>query len=327
MVEEFSKVFAVGWVAVPAGAPPVRVTLQLGSTEVAAAWAESPVERGVDGEAREFRFKVRGIWDYARRSTRVSVRVDGRPLPITGHGMYLRPARNGKQSLQTLTERLAAGYVFSQTGELQLSRRLDAVWQREVLGLYDGVRAALAEDFGYDAFVIYGSLLGTVREGGVIGHDLDFDAAYLSRHADPALAGAELKAVALRLIERGFDVDCRRIALHIHAPSDPEIRIDLFHLFFDAEGVLGFPFGVAGTEDVRVEDWQGVVERPFGAARVLAPVNAEQVVQAIYGAGWRQPDPGFSWARDRTKKASGAFVPPEGCEDVRRANLAARTGS
>lgn len=323
LVEEFSKTLVVGWVAAAPDAGPVRVSLLVNRTEVATATA-TPAGRRSDPDVREFRFKVRGLWDFVSRSQRLSVRVEGQPLPIVGHGLSRRPDRNGSSTVEDLTQRLAAGHVFGQTGDLQLSRQLDTEWQGEVLALYDGVRAALATEFGYEAFVVYGSLLGAVREGGFIGHDLDFDAAYVSKHSDPAAAGAELQAVALRLIERGFDVDCRRIALHIHAPSDPQIRIDLFHLFFDADGVLSFPFGVAGTTDVLRADWRGVRERPFGPARVLAPVNAEQVVEAIYGAGWRQPNPGFSWKRDRTKKAYGAFVPPEGCEQVRRANEAAR---
>ena len=46
------------------------------------------------------------------------------------------------------------------------------------------------------------------------------------------------------LIARGFDVDCNATALHI---SDSEYRIDLFHTYFDEQGVLRFPFGIAGT--------------------------------------------------------------------------------
>ena len=38
-----------------------------------------------------------------------------------------------------------------------------------------------ARELGYDVWFVYGSLLGAVREGGYIGHDIDFDAAYVSR--------------------------------------------------------------------------------------------------------------------------------------------------
>lgn len=102
--------------------------------------------------------------------------------------------------------------MFNQHGRLQLSKKLDTAWQAAVLDLYDGVSAVVRGDFGFDAFLAYGSLLGWVREGGFIGHDVDFDAAYLSEHTDPALAAAELRDIALRLIDAGFDVDCRHTA-------------------------------------------------------------------------------------------------------------------
>lgn len=332
VVDEFTRVLAAGWVAVPPGAAPVRVSLHIGRVEVASTWATAAGPAGPDPagtrgplELRTFRFKVRGIWRYAKRTHRITVRADGQPLPIVGHGMFLRPERSGRGTPAMLAERLAAGHVFSQTGSLQLSRKLDLEWQEEVLALYEGVCRVLREEFDHDAFVIYGSLLGAVRERGFIGHDLDFDAAYLSRHTDPAAAAEELQAIALRLIDAGFDVDCVRIALHIHAKSDPAIRIDLFHLFFDAEGVLSFPFGVAGTRAVRKEEWRGVEQRDFGDNQVLAPVCAEAVVEAIYGATWREPNPGFSWARDRRHKAAGAFVPPDGVAQVYWANLHSRS--
>ncbi len=351
-VDEFSWKLAAGWVAVPSGTPPVRITLHIGKVEIAGAWAARPGPVGalagaaagvppgeLDGgaaggvalkdrlELRPFRFKVRGIWEYAKRSHRITVRAGGHPLPIVGHGMFLRPKRNGRGTPAEASALLATGHVFAQTGYLQLSRKLDLAWQGEVLGLHEGVCQVLREHFGYDAFVIYGSLLGAVREGGFIGHDIDFDAAYVSRHSDPAAVAAEMGKVALRLIDDGFEVESLRSALHIHAKSDPAIRIDLFHLFFDSGGVLSFPFGVAGTREVRVEEWTGLEPRPFASAQVLAPVCAEAVVEAIYGPTWREPQPGFSWTLDKRTRAEAALAPIDGLRRVYWANRHARSGT
>jgi hypothetical protein len=276
-------------------------------------------------EIRTFSFRVREIWPYVKRSTRITVRVDGRPLPITGHGMFLRPPVNGKQSLAALREKFEQGYLFSQYGRLQLSKQRDDVWQRQVMTLYRKTRAILEETYGYDAYFVYGTLLGAVREGGYIGHDVDFDAAYLSRHTNGLDAGRELQEIALTLIERGLDVQCMTTALHISDPGDPEARIDLFHTYFDEAGLLAFPFGIAGTTTIGHDDWQGTREIDFPGGKGLVPLNAEQLVEHLYGADWRQPKPGFNWNLDRTAAATAGNLSPEQRAKVYWANFYAHT--
>ena len=126
----------------------------------------------------------------------------------------------------------------------------------------------------------------------------------MSRHTDPAAVSAELKQIAFTLIDRGLDVEARTTALHIHHPEQSSTRIDLFHLYFDAAGALSFPFGRAGSLTVNKEDWRGTTEVPFAGRRVVAPVNAEQVVESIYGASWREPQPGFEWGATASRARS-----------------------
>lgn len=321
VVEQFDTRCVTGWLAVATDAGPVRVSLCVNALEVAATWATDAMPRNNSGEVRSFELRLRDLWTYCRKNDKVTVRVDGKSLPIAGHGMYLTPTRNGRQTLAELQERLGSGYLFGQTGRLQLSKKLDVEWQGHVMGLYERVRDALAEIAGYDVFFIYGTLLGAVREGGVIGHDMDLDAAFVSRHRDGADAAAELAAIAYELIDRGFNIDCRRTALHIYLDAGSPIRIDLFHLYFDREGKLSFPFGVAGASEVLESDWRGVEEIEFLGHRGMAPVNAEAVAEHIYGAGWRSPKPGFDWRRDRTKRASEGILPIELCSAAAWSNF------
>ncbi len=346
IVEQFSKRLVVGWISVPAGMPPVKVTLHLDDLQIAATYAtpdgamsgsgsatrggtevsgpprstgaplvhswQQPNVPGPDDDRRNsrrqirtFSFRVRDIWQFARRSTKVTVRVNGRPLPIYGHGMFLSPRRKGAHTLDDLRARFDEGYLFSQYGRLQLTKQLDTEWQANVMRLYQQTRAILAETHGYDVFFVYGTLLGAVREGTYIGHDIDFDCAYLSQHSDPVEAAQELADIGLLLIERGFVVDCHHTALHLHDPDDPSVRIDLFHTFFGEDGRIGFPFGIAGTSVVTREDWQGTREIEFPGGKGLVPVNAEQMVEHLYGADWRVPKPGFNWNLDRTHASAG----------------------
>jgi SAM-dependent methyltransferase len=184
-----------------------------------------------------------------------------------------------------------------------------------VMDLYTRCRKLVEERFGYDLFFVYGTLLGAVREGGYIGHDVDFDAAYVSRHCDGREAAQELVELGQALVRRGLVVDARRACLHVHRPEDPETRIDVFHVYFDEEGALAFPWGVAGTSTIRRSDWQGARTRriDFPGGWGLVPTEAELLVEHLYGPDWRLPSPGFNWNLARTASAVEGHL----CEDQR----------
>jgi SAM-dependent methyltransferase len=324
LVEQFSRRLVIGWVAVPQGRPPVRIDLFLDDLRVSSTYA-TPAERlgrgtwkalAVEGvpdprrlakrQVRTFSFRLRDIWRFAGPRHRLTIRVDGRPVPIHGHGMYRvgRPHRAGERlPLEQLRQKLQDGYVFSQYGRLQLSKQVDHHWQQRVHELYDRVRELVERRTGHRVFVIYGTLLGAVRDNGYVGHDVDFDAAYLSGKTSGPEAADEMVEIALALIDEGLDVECKLTALHISDPDRPDTKIDLFHTYFDDEGRLSFPFGMAGTRRVRRDEWEGVRETRLPGGRVYSPVNAEAVLEQLYGSDWSRPKPGFNWTLDRTDAA------------------------
>lgn len=341
MVEEFSSGLIKGWISVPADTPPTKVTLHLGDLLITSTYAtEDRGMSGVDEEVwwfvrrperrnrkytirgprgdrrnsraqiRTFSFRITGLWPFLRPRNPITVRVDDRPLPIHGHGMFVTPPRKGKRGLDELRRLLDDGHVLTQMGGVMLSKKLDVRWQNTVMGLYQRVRTVLEEQTSHQPFLIYGTLLGAVREGGYLSHDADFDAAYISSYRTGEEATAELRDIALHLIAAGLEVVATRACLHIHDRNDPAHRIDIFHLFFDETGVLRFPFGVAGTTTVRKEEWAGLHEIDFPGGRVLVPVASEQLVEHLYGADWRRPKPGFNWNLDRTDWARDGLISP-----------------
>lgn len=320
VVELFRAPWVEGWIAVPKGAPPLAVTLRVNRTDLVTTWPADPARgrRAPHAELRRFRFVVRSLWDYVGPQDRLRVVVDGRPLPISGHGMVYRPRKQGAHTLADLKAKMADGHVFSRSGYLQLSKSLDVEWQRLVLLQAARVRQFVADSRGYDAFFVYGTLLGAVREGGFIGHDSDLDLAYVSDLREGAEVARELRDIALALIDAGFQV--RSFQTHLRISSSIEghddVHVDLFHTWFDDDDVLRFPYGVAGVGEIRRSQWQGVREIDFAGATGLLPVVAEQVAEVLYGAGWRQPQPGFSWHRDRTSRGEAALVPPTMVEEV-----------
>jgi SAM-dependent methyltransferase len=319
MVEQFNPPWVEGWIAVPPGTPPVPVRLRVNDSDIVTSMVADPAKRRVPGsEVRKFRFVVNGLWKYLTTDDRVRVMVGDQPLPIVGHGTYYRPEKDGPLRLSDLLAKLDQGYVFSRTGWLQLSKKLDLDWQEFTLLQASNVCTFVSERFGVDAFFIYGTLLGAVREGGPIGHDSDLDLGYLSQYSDGPRAAQELRDIAFGLIEAGFRVLAYRTHLRIANDIDghKDVHVDLFHTYFDETGILRFPYGVAGVGDVHKSDWKGVRETDFAGGRGLLPVCAEKIAQTLYGAGWRQPQPGFSWDRDRKTRATDALMPQEMIEEI-----------
>ncbi|WP_435770410.1 methyltransferase domain-containing protein [Nocardioides sp. SYSU DS0651] len=355
VVELFTRRTVIGWVSVDPAAPPTRIDLYVGPVRLASTYATPDVpvvgvshqpdrEVGIElptiprmmpspkdhrrnsaRQVRTFSFRIHDLWAYAARHTRITVRAGGDPLPIVSHGMYLNPPRSGAHTPADLQARLDEGYVLSQHGDIQLSKRLDRQWQADVLDLYARVRALLADRFGYDLFVVYGTLLGAIRDGGFIGHDVDFDASYISRETTGAAAAAELVEIGVALIEAGYEVECMVACLHIADRGNPDNRIDIFHTFHDENGRWRFPFGIAGTTTLTAADWRGTEEIDFAGGRVLVPVTAEETVRHLYGDDWRLPKPGFNWALDRTDAATDGAFTPEHRTKVYWANFYART--
>ena len=97
VVENFIPPWAEGWVALPKGAPPVPIRLQINGVDVMRSNLADPARgRVVPGrDVRRFRFAVTDVWDYTSKSDRVRIVVGTHVLPIVGHRMYYRPTTNG----------------------------------------------------------------------------------------------------------------------------------------------------------------------------------------------------------------------------------------
>lgn len=173
--------------------------------------------------------------------------------------------------------------TFADRSAEQIAPLLDAV--EEVLG-------ALSEA-GLEPFLCYGTLLGAVRDGRLIGHDDDADLGYVSRHHDPVDATLESFRVQRHLTERGYRT--RRysgLAFKVEvAESDDLSRgLDVFGGFM-THGRL-YLMGAVGL-DYRPE-WIA----PRGTAvlegrRLPVPADPDRLLAAMYGASWRVPDPSF----------------------------------
>ena len=164
-----------------------------------------------------------------------------------------------------------------------------------LLDAIDDVLTALAKA-GIDAFLVYGTLLGAVREGKLIGHDSDADLGYVSEHQHPADVIAESFQIQRLLAEAGYDITrYSGAAFKVDVrEGDGSVRgLDVFGGFM-RDGHLHL-MGEIRTEFRR--EWIF----PLTTARLEGrefpvPADSDRFLAVTYGPTWRKPDPAFHFA-------------------------------
>ncbi|WP_122818349.1 methyltransferase domain-containing protein [Nocardioides pantholopis] len=179
----------------------------------------------------------------------------------------------------------------------RLQRTFDTRTAEQTAPLIDAIGRILDEltAAGLEAFPAYGTLLGAVREGRLLGHDSDADLGYVSRHTTPVDVIRENFTVTRRLVQLGYRVErYSGGGFKVFVPeADGSIRgLDVFAGFFsDGHLVL--------MGEVRApfrEEWI----RPLGTTTLEgrtfpAPADPDKLLTATYGPTWRTPDPAFSF--------------------------------
>lgn len=161
------------------------------------------------------------------------------------------------------------------------------------------------QDDGHEVFIVGGTLLGVIRDGGLLPHDDDLDLAFYS-HADNALdIGLESYRMERALKRRGYTV-VRHSLTHLeieffNSSGEPDHYIDIFTGFFQ-DGLYNQPFALRGPE-VQPGDLIPTRPRSVEGVELPEPANPEAWLSYAYGPGWKVPDPTFKFI---TPKSTGA---------------------
>ncbi|GAB2444597.1 hypothetical protein GCM10027062_25720 [Nocardioides hungaricus] len=177
--------------------------------------------------------------------------------------------------------------------------------ERDIAALLDAVESVLGalRSAGVEPFVAYGTLLGAVREGRVLGHDSDADLGYVSRHTHPVDVARESFAVQRQLAARGWRISRYSGASFKMLVTEGDVTrgLDVFGGYLD-EGHL-YLMGEIGVPFER--EWiTPLGEAELDGRPVPVPARPEKLLETTYGAGWRAPDPAFRFATpERTVRA------------------------
>ncbi|SDS28446.1 Thiopurine S-methyltransferase (TPMT) [Nocardioides scoriae] len=178
---------------------------------------------------------------------------------------------------------------------------VDAATKAGYLDQVEEVLAVLRDECGLPAFVSWGTLLGAVRSGELIGHDVDADLAYYSEHEHPVDVVRESFAVERALRARGWRVRRENggfLALFLPQADGTTRNMDVFTCW-RTEGWLYL------VHDVRARLPRSAV-LPLSTVvlegrRLPAPADPEALLAASYGPGWRVPDPSFTFTGDAAR--------------------------
>lgn len=185
-----------------------------------------------------------------------------------------------------------------------------AAEKRAYLDQVDELLGILRDVCEVPAFLSYGTLLGAVRDGRLIGHDVDVDLGYLSRHTAPVDVMRESFAIERAVSERtGWRTARANGGFLQFFPSQPDgstRNIDVFSCFTTETGRL-YQINDIGTKGDR-----SCVE-PLGSVslegrRFPSPARPEVFLEAAYGKGWRVPDPTFQYRANPTRRRIRMWV-------------------
>lgn len=156
----------------------------------------------------------------------------------------------------------------------------------------------LNEDFGVPAFISSGTLLGIVRDGQFIAHDDDVDICYISNESSEEKILEERERIITFLQSKKCNLKPSGIA-HLWCSTPGGQNLDIFTGFLE-EGFCSM--NPISRKEILKEDVFPLHKVEHDGVALFLPSNPERLLEVNYGAGWRKPDPlwSFDWGKAKS---------------------------
>jgi len=293
-----------GWVDLPEKRAPEVLLVVNQRTMAATGAGNTPAS----SPGKEFSINCADLLKYLGDGDAVQVTSNGNAISLPGLGSAAIVDCGEMSQFDQLLNRLDEGYVFTKDGRLRPGHDADS--KRAVLDFFEEVSNVIEAGTGQPVFPFYGNLLGAVREGDFIKHDVDgFDIMYLCRSNQPDDVRAEIATICRLLQEKGYDLRIEPRSVMIRRNHPDAMFIDMNYGWFTTSDELNVSFGW------RFEPALGrarfVADRRCRLAdrKVTIPGNAEEVLQQLYGSRWHVPDQGFE-SRERLERDDSYLLTP-----------------
>ena len=216
---------------------------------------------------------------------------------VSGKVLYDEDVRLGDGRDERIAVVNDRGLPLGIDKSLRLAQTFDTRSAEHVAPLLDSIEEVLGalKKAGIDAFPAYGTLLGAVRGGKLIGHDSDADLGYVSEHTHPADVVLESFRLQRALADMGYQISrYSGAAFKVDVEeADGSIRgLDVFGGFLwngylHLMGEIRTPFR---------REWIFPLGTTVLEGRELpAPANTDEFLTATYGPHWRVPDPAYKF--------------------------------
>jgi hypothetical protein len=199
----------------------------------------------------------------------------------------------------TLSSLLEKGFMFSKKGSMNVESDDFYIKRGKYLELYSNVKEVFDKEIGKNLFVMYGTLLGCVREGNLIKNDDDFDAGYVSLKKSPKEVKRETIEIITNLLKQGFNITINYIGRLFRIDNGTGVHLDILTVWF--KGDWNVAYGGAGIK-LGVDDFLPVSNGTLMSSDVYVPNRSEVFLSGYYGEGWRVPDPGYVSNNKQTGK-------------------------
>jgi hypothetical protein len=215
---------------------------------------------------------------------------------VSGLELYAAPVALGAGEGRIAVED-AQGNPLGLDKSNRLSRLFTSRSAEHLAPLLDaiGTVTEALEEAGVRPFLAYGTLLGAVRQGDFIGHDSDADLGYVSAHDHPVDAVLESFRLDRRLTRMGFEItrySGLAFKVVVREGDGTSRGLDVFGGFL-REGTL-YLMGEVG-QPFRREWLEPRSEVTLAGRTFPAPHEPERLLEAMYGPGWRVPDPAYKF--------------------------------
>ena len=156
----------------------------------------------------------------------------------------------------------------------------------------------LNNEFGVNAFISSGTLLGIIRDGELIAHDDDVDICYISNHSEPEDILSERERLVEFLRTKGCKLKPSGVA-HYWCSTPKSVKLDIFTGWIDGDRCFMNPLNIEGLNK---SDILPLVKRYVRGEGLMIPNNPEALLELNYGPKWKTPDP--LWVFDWTHAKS-----------------------
>ncbi len=158
----------------------------------------------------------------------------------------------------------------------------------------------LLKEIGIESFADFGTMLGIIREGKLLSHDLDIDMGVIVKEK------VDLDRIRLHLEKFGFNIwrqyfygdmiveesyrfSNLKIDLNYYKISDTDSKTWLFYREPDVE----YPDNLRNIVEMTYSPIKEFTTVELAGEQIRIPANAEQLLVEKYGPTWRTPDKGW----------------------------------